>query len=247
MRRDSIYRWLKTHLAPTVTHSQAVYRDAVLLHLKRGPRWLDLGCGHQFAPDWAWVPPPELLAQVPRIVGIDGDFASLRQHQLLRGRVLGDIASLPFADASFDLVTSNMVMEHVVDPDRVLREVRRVLAPNGVFVFHTPNLAYPLVFVASLMPERLKRRIAQFLDEREDEDIYPTAYKINTVRRAAQIGIRAGFQITRCDAVASEALTWTLGPLSAFELLWIRATQLRCLARFRTDIIAVFQAPAPGS
>ena len=48
---------------------------------------------------------------------------------------------LPFADASFDLVYSGEVIEHVYDPDAFARECARVLAPGGILVLSTPNFA----------------------------------------------------------------------------------------------------------
>jgi ubiquinone/menaquinone biosynthesis C-methylase UbiE len=44
-------------------------------------------------------------------------------------------ASLPFPDASFDAVVSTLVLCSVPDADVVLREIRRVLRPNGAFVY----------------------------------------------------------------------------------------------------------------
>lgn len=46
---------------------------------------------------------------------------------------------LPFADASFDVVLSFQVIEHVPDADAYLREVRRVLRPGGRFILATPD------------------------------------------------------------------------------------------------------------
>lgn len=43
--------------------------------------------------------------------------------------------ALPFADASFDVVVSTLVLCSVPDPARTLGEIRRVLAPGGAFVF----------------------------------------------------------------------------------------------------------------
>lgn len=46
-------------------------------------------------------------------------------------------ARLPFADASFDLVASNLAMQWVSDPELMLAEMRRVLAPGGLMLLST--------------------------------------------------------------------------------------------------------------
>ena len=50
--------------------------------------------------------------------------------------------TLPFADASFDLVTAFEVIEHLQDGNQLLAEARRVLGPEGVLLVSTPNKAY---------------------------------------------------------------------------------------------------------
>jgi ubiquinone/menaquinone biosynthesis C-methylase UbiE len=45
--------------------------------------------------------------------------------------VQGDAVSLPFPDASFDLVYARYLLEHVADPGRVVSEMRRVARPGG--------------------------------------------------------------------------------------------------------------------
>jgi ubiquinone/menaquinone biosynthesis C-methylase UbiE len=47
----------------------------------------------------------------------------------------GTAERLPVADASVDAVASSLVLCSVSDPDAVLREILRVLRPNGRFVF----------------------------------------------------------------------------------------------------------------
>jgi cyclopropane fatty-acyl-phospholipid synthase-like methyltransferase len=47
--------------------------------------------------------------------------------------------ALPFADASFDVVMSFDVFEHIPDSDAHLSEVRRVLTPGGAYLIQTPN------------------------------------------------------------------------------------------------------------
>lgn len=45
---------------------------------------------------------------------------------------------LPFRDASFDLVLFSEVVEHLPDPGRALREIRRVLKPGGCLLLTWP-------------------------------------------------------------------------------------------------------------
>lgn len=52
-------------------------------------------------------------------------------------------ATLPFADASFDGVLLNEVLEHVDDERATLREVRRVLRPGGHLAVFSPNRWFP--------------------------------------------------------------------------------------------------------
>jgi ubiquinone/menaquinone biosynthesis C-methylase UbiE len=52
----------------------------------------------------------------------------------VQGRV-ADAETLPYDDASFDLVVGHAVLHHVPDVERALREVLRVLRPGGRFVF----------------------------------------------------------------------------------------------------------------
>jgi SAM-dependent methyltransferase len=53
-------------------------------------------------------------------------------HEIQEGR-------LDFTDCSFDLVTNNQVLEHVLDLDAVLREIHRVLKPGGTLLSIFPS------------------------------------------------------------------------------------------------------------
>jgi hypothetical protein len=50
-----------------------------------------------------------------------------------------DGSRLPFARASFDFVFSSQVIEHVPSPEGFLREIKRVLSPEGFCLITTPN------------------------------------------------------------------------------------------------------------
>lgn len=48
----------------------------------------------------------------------------------------------PYADAGFDLVIFAEIIEHLLnDPCKVLREIKRILKPNGTLILTTPNVA----------------------------------------------------------------------------------------------------------
>lgn len=51
--------------------------------------------------------------------------------------VCGDIERLPFADASIDMIWSNLTLQWVNDLPRTFAEMRRILAPGGLLMFST--------------------------------------------------------------------------------------------------------------
>ena len=55
----------------------------------------------------------------------------------------GTAESLPFAADTFDLVIATSVMEHVVDLERSLAEIHRVLRPGGMFWFNSASAMSP--------------------------------------------------------------------------------------------------------
>jgi len=46
----------------------------------------------------------------------------------------------PFADAEFDVIVLQEIIEHLENIPFVFREVKRLLKPNGIFIFSTPNM-----------------------------------------------------------------------------------------------------------
>jgi malonyl-CoA O-methyltransferase len=62
--------------------------------------------------------------------------ARRRGRWLRRPRcICADAERLPFADGSFELVFSNLMLQWVVDLEAAFREVRRVLRPGGLWLF----------------------------------------------------------------------------------------------------------------
>lgn len=98
---------------------------------------LDLGCGAGFLSNY-------LAARGHHVRGLDADAESLEVARAYdrsgsADYQRGDACTLPYADASFDVVCAMDLLEHVEDPARLVAEAARVLAPGGVFFFHTFN------------------------------------------------------------------------------------------------------------
>jgi ubiquinone/menaquinone biosynthesis C-methylase UbiE len=99
-----------------------------------GARVLEVGCG-----------PGHLSTRLARQYGLDVTGLDLDPAMIERARanadrageerlpsfVVGDVASLPFPDESFDLVVSTMSMHHWADAMAGLTEIDRVLRPGG--------------------------------------------------------------------------------------------------------------------
>ena len=103
---------------------------------------LDVGCNTGYGT-------VRLVGDARSITGVDVSAAAIDQARARPGgehvefRVI-DGLTLPFADGSFDLVTSFQVIEHVTDTASYLREIKRVLRPGGEVLVTTPNAAIRL-------------------------------------------------------------------------------------------------------
>jgi SAM-dependent methyltransferase len=123
---------------PEGSQLNAPLRSLIEPHAGAATRVLDVGCGNGRAAG-RWLNP-----RVGEYVGVDvSPLAVEAARELgLDARVIEDATALPFADASFDLVVCIEVLEHLLRPDHAVQEIRRVLAPGGVFVATVPNIVF---------------------------------------------------------------------------------------------------------
>jgi len=114
---------------------------------------LDIGCGAGFLTN-------KLTKLNYDVTGLDISSSSLdvaRQYDPTKKvkYVEGDALKLPFEDGTFDFVSAIDFLEHVEQPELVIKEAARVLKPNGFFVFHTFNRNFLSWFVIIKLVEWL--------------------------------------------------------------------------------------------
>ena len=118
-----------------------------LADVRKGERALDLACG---TGDIAFA----VAARGAKAVGLD---ITHRMLELARAKstavtfLTGDMASLPFRSASFELVTTGYGLRNVPDLDTAIDEIARVLKPGGRLLsldFNRPES--PIVRIAYL-------------------------------------------------------------------------------------------------
>lgn len=140
-------------------YGDKLFEDSIQLFYKRldavgfatswfkGKRVLDAGCGggrNAIAMAWCGA----------EVVGVDLSASGLEDARK-RARGLSSISfqetsllDLPFASADFEMAWCAGVLQHTVDPARVLDELARVLKPGGLLyllVYATGGMRWPLI------------------------------------------------------------------------------------------------------
>lgn len=106
------------------------FLEAALKSIGKKEKLLDLGCGNK--------PYKTLYAQYCNAsVGID---VPSTLHQKNNIDMIYDGEKIPFDNETFDIVLSTEVLEHVCEPKDFLKEIHRVLKPNGTAIITVPFL-----------------------------------------------------------------------------------------------------------
>ena len=111
----------------------AVCREAV-----RGKCVLDVACGEGYGSAM-------LAATARRVLGVDVDPAAIEHARTTYGHLasvdffVGACDRLPLPDGAVDVAVSFETIEHHAKQAEMIREVKRVLAPGGLFILSSPN------------------------------------------------------------------------------------------------------------
>jgi SAM-dependent methyltransferase len=243
------YYWLRDRIHPNREYTQLTYARMIGSVLTPNTRWLDAGGGHRIIE----VTAPEMeLAMVNRVrlaVSCDRVIEAIAKHRSIRVGVCASLGRLPFRAESLDLVTLNNVAEHLEHPREVLAEFARVLAPGGRVIIHTPNIASYAMRIADLgrriLPKAFVMKMIRYMDFREEEDVFPTYYRLNTPADLDAAAGQAGFSRERIMLAPARPLFYFVAPLSAAELAAGRLLIRMGAEQFASSvIIAVFRKPA---
>lgn len=214
-----------------------IFRERILARCTKDAVVLDLGAGAGILPDM------NFRGHVARICGIDLD-PRVQSNPMLDEGKLADAGQIPYADATFDLVFADNVVEHLADPVDVFREVHRVLKPGGVFLFKTPNKTHYMPLIARLTPHRFHQLVNK-LRGRAEVDTFPTLYKANSVRDIRRVSTHSGLDIISLEHIEGRPeymrLTWITYLLGvAYERI-VNAANV--LAVFRILLIGTLVKP----
>jgi len=217
----------------------ALLRSRILQRISRESRILDLGAGAGI------VAAMNFRGIAGRVCGIDPD-PRVAENPHLDEAIVGTGEAIPYADATFDLVFADNVFEHLPDPQRVLREVLRVLRPGGRLLLKTPNKWHYMPVIARLTPHVFHAAYNR-LRGRATFDTFPTRYRANSPRVLRQLAAACGFEVEslalvegRPEYLRISAPTYVLG------WLYERAVNAsERLAALRILLIAELRKP-PG-
>lgn len=165
---------------------------AIAAHVRPDARILDVGCSRG-------DPDLPALRRGRLLVGTDVDLPGLRANHIADACAHAAATALPFPDASFDLVVSKWVVEHLEHPERDFAEFRRVLRPGGALCLLTPNGNSVFTLLSRAIPYRLKQVFKGRLFGVHEEDTFRTYYRANTRRQLRALLRTAGFQEERFE------------------------------------------------
>jgi len=99
---------------------------------------LDVGCGDGFF----LAAVRDRVSNATRLAGLEISSSSVQfaNKRGLECQTWNAEAEFPFPQSDLDMVFAGEVIEHLVDPEALLREAHRVLKPHGYLLLTTPNL-----------------------------------------------------------------------------------------------------------
>lgn len=148
-----------------------------------GQRYLDFGCGNGAAA-------VRLSSKLGlKVTGIDVDPEQIETAREKSGRtanvrfLTADGTQLPFDDNEFDFVGTHMVTHHIPDWQNALRQMLRVLKPNGCLIYKDFALPKWLASFGSKISKRLGYLTADDLNRFAEENRLAVVYRARSFNK----------------------------------------------------------------
>jgi len=182
---DSYYApWLKNQRSKRIKMWEKRLRTLNRLSVNKG-RLLDIGCAEGLFPELAGKDGWDATG-----TEISHFAAQYGKEKLGLNIIQGELIDMKFPDNTFDAVTMWHVLEHTRDPIAVLREIRRILKDNGIFILAIPNMNNFLFQLAY----RLIRGRRMHLFDPDDRELHLYHFTTETIRLALE---KTGFSVQK--------------------------------------------------
>ncbi len=169
-------------------HPYRIYESKIHNILKYSDTILDAGCGRT-APILK-----KFLGKCTRLIGVDleeneGDLGSIEY-------IKADISAInEVPSESVNIVISRAVLEHVENPDKVFKEINRIMANGAKFIFLVPNFYDYGSLLSMIIPNKYHSKIVNKVEGRPINDTFPAYYKVNTYSAVNRLCKKHGFEI----------------------------------------------------
>lgn len=179
-----------------VNKQEILSRYKFVINFVEGKKVIDLGCGARRGP---WL----LSEKAERVIGADISreaifYAKKKWPRMNLAYTVFNATEVPFSDNVFDVVISFEVIEHIADYISYIKEVQRIVKPDGICILSTPNK----YFGHQSNPEHIKefsREELESLLSSYFEDVIFFGQKRTSRVKAAESVSRQVYQITRFD------------------------------------------------
>jgi 2-polyprenyl-3-methyl-5-hydroxy-6-metoxy-1,4-benzoquinol methylase len=181
------------------------YPQRIITRFKSAPALLELGLGHGYT--------AKIFARASeRYVAVDGSSVVIERFQANTPDFQGEIVESYFEDYTpaepFDIIVMGFILEHVDDPDLILKRYRAFLKPGGKLYVAVPN--------AKSMNRRLGLEMGMIDDiySLNANDIalgHQRQYCRDTLKAAVE---RAGYRVTHEEGIYLKPL-----PLAVLKTL----------------------------
>jgi len=119
------------------TMLEHLHRYAIAQQFVKGKKVLDIACGEGYGANL-------LAKQALQVIAVDIDAPTI-EKAVIKYPVsninfkTGSVLQIPAEDSSFDIITCFETLEHITEHDKMLAELKRVLAPGGIVLISTPE------------------------------------------------------------------------------------------------------------